>query len=203
MKNILLILVIASTISGNPSEPSPSPYPYYGTELWPAMKESAVNYPEYQSYESSIKAFNELVKEIITPGGEILEGTDDMKVGFVEWMVPILLAEQRGLRGRKPKTAIKEFGEPNRILKVRKEVDLFDTFIPSGFGWGMGYKGEPCARFTYKAPLECYEYDNLYVWMTSRDAHAEKVDEVLAISPRSTRYDQYINNLDPFEKQDD
>ncbi len=165
------------------------------------------NSREYHTPESTIEEFNRLVGECITTEGKIWEGAEDLKVGLIEWFIPRILAEHYKLRGRDVVTLIEQFGPPKRILRVREDINLEShewlmNDVPLSFGWVLTVDGDDI-WFEKRAPFECYEYDDFFIWVAGKDSDSKKADKVLAISPRSSRYDQYIYNLNIFEQEDD
>ena len=162
------------------------------------------SHKKYHTPESSIEEFNRLVEECITSTGKIREESGELSIGLIDWFIPVLLAEHYQLRDGNPETVVKKFGSPDRILRVRKDIDheLFALigFVPAGWICGSTENGRPIGG-GYQAPLDCYVYHHFLIWVTSWDANAKTVDRVLAVSPRSPLYDRYIAEKDLFENE--
>jgi len=210
MKKYLIVSIsLLFVVTGrSESEMSPRPTPPEVTSenllSWILSDE---NHKEYHTPESTIEEFNRLVGECITTEGRIMEGTEELSIALIEWFIPQLLAEHYDLRGREVVALIEKFGPPNRILTVREDINLeshewLTIDVPLSFGSVLMDDGEDIP-FQKRGPLECYKYDDFYIWIVGRDSFAKKADKVVAIRPRSPRYDQYINNLNIFEQQDD
>lgn len=128
----------------------------------------------FQTIESTSKEFQNYVDEIIGPTGEIEEDIEEEKIRKLEF-ISILLAEHYQLRDLTFQGAIRKFGKPTAIHKVKKEnMTLFKSMI------GAMLINPPTAN-----TLECYVYDEIYIWLVGETF-------ILALSPRSERFDMYI-----------
>jgi hypothetical protein len=205
MKKSLIITISLLFIAAGSSEsgisPGPNPPEVTSDNLlsWILPDESQ---RKYHTPESSIEEFHRLVGECITSEGKIKEGTEELSIGLIDWFIPVLLAEHYQLRGRGPDVVTKKFGRPVRILHVRKNAasETFFLFVEVSSVWicGSTEDGRPIGG-GYWAPVECYEYHQYLVWITTRDADAKIVDRVIAVSPRSPLFDRYIAEKDLFE----
>ncbi len=210
MKNCLIsligLLLVTSASAETKLSPEPTPL-VIGPDNMLSWVLPDENYSEYHTPESTIEEFNRLVAECITTEGEINEDTVDLNIALIDFFIPRMLAEHFNLRGQDVAALIKQFGPPTRIQTVRKDIDRgshewFMSEIPESIGWGLAVHGDDI-WFEQRAPFVCYEYDDFFIWVVGREPNAKIADKVLAISPRSFLYDQYIYNLNIFEQEDD
>ena len=142
-----------------------------------------VDAAHFQTIESTSKEFQNYVDEIIGPTGEIEEGFEEEKILKLEF-ISILLAEHYQLRDLTFEDVIEKYGKPITIHKVKKEgFKAFKSIID-----GM-LINPPTAN-----TLECYVYDDFYIWLVGETF-------VLALSPRSERFDMYVRNQIKLESQ--
>jgi hypothetical protein len=178
----LTMMVLIFTTSSTAQETSPTPGPTH--ELSDLLKaESPEYWGQYRTAELASKEFHKEVDEILDPSGEIKEGTEEGKPRRLEF-ISILLAEHYQLRDLTFEDVIRKYGKPTTIHKVKKEnLKLFKSII------GGMLINPPTAN-----TLECYVYDNFYIWLVGEAF-------VLALSPRSARFDMYVRNQIKLESQ--
>ena len=160
----------------------PTPKPRYDLLDW-IKAADPVEATRFQTIESTSKEFQNYVDEIIGPTGDIKKDFEEEKILKLEF-ISILLAEHYQLRGLTFKNVIDQYGKPITIHKVKKEgFKLFKSTI------GGMLINPPTAN-----TLECYVYEDCYIWLVGETS-------VLALSPRSKRFDMFVKNQIQSESQ--
>jgi len=187
MKILTLILIALMNTSGSPAQgirPKPKP-----THEWlDRFQGNPEGWAQFQTVESTTEEFHRYVDEVFEPSGEIKEGIEDWKL-FAVAFISVLLAEHHQLRDLRNEAVIETYGEPINIHITRKGSKLFQLFQKLCPPFYDGYRMVDGKRhkFSQVEILECYEYKNIYVWLMEGF-------QVLAISPRSERFDTYVKS---------
>ena len=184
MNHFSLSIVIAIPLllpsSAHSQEASPTP---------PSSQEFSFirQWPGYETPEGTIKEFQKKANELLDDDGRPRPnvGEEDLKTYL--GLISAVLGEHLQLRYLETGAAMKKFGAPLAIHKVRYD-NIFRIAIPYMLDWTEETGGTTVWHPTNASlPMECQEYSDLYIW-TGGGA-------IWAISPRSPRFDKYVKGI--------
>ncbi len=188
MKPILLSLVLFFFITSAYSQEA-TPTPEVISNFLDMVKEDPGGYIDILTPESTRNTFHKYLIELLDQDREIQEGDENYKLSALE-VCSMVLAEHHNLSGHPPEKVIIEYGYPQTIHRIKEEFALFKSYIPITISFGTTKDLETVKTIT-KGSLECYEYPDFYIWFIS-SAENKEIKRVLAISPRSVRFDMYL-----------